>query len=79
MLISSVALLGAAVGPWLVELPPPEATGFFKDSLAEPSSQVLMLIGCGTLVAFGLVKRLRDGRKAAGLSTTYSAPARRAA
>jgi hypothetical protein len=79
VLTSSIALLGANLGPWLLQIPMPEATPFFKDTLEEPASRVLMLIGCGTLAAYGLAKRLRENQKAAGMAVPYSAPKRRAA
>jgi hypothetical protein len=79
VLTSSLTLLGAYVSPWLLQFPPSEATAVFKDSLAEPSSRVLLLIGCGALAAYGLVKRQREARKPAGATTTYAAPKRRAA
>jgi hypothetical protein len=79
VLTSSLALLGAYVGPWLLQLPPTEATAVFKDSLAEPSSRALLLIGSATLAAYGLVKRQRTTSKPAIATTTYAAPNRRAA
>jgi hypothetical protein len=79
VLTSSIALLGAYVGPWLLQIPMPEATSFFKDTLEEPSSRLLMLIGCGTLATYGLMKRLREDRKTLGSTATYSASTRRAA
>jgi hypothetical protein len=78
VLTSSLALLGAQAGPWLLQLPPTEATPFFKDSLAEPASITLLLIGGGFLAAYGVVKRHRQAAKAA-TTPTYSAPQRRAA
>jgi hypothetical protein len=79
VLISSIALLGAYVAPWLQQIPMPEATPFFKDSLEEPSSRLLMLVGCATLASYGLLKKLRDDRKTSSQPASYSAPARRAA
>ena len=79
MLTSSIALLGALTGPWLWQIPMPEATPFFKDTLEEPSSRLLMLIGCGTLAAYGLIKRRREERKALGSTVAYPASTRRAA
>ena len=79
MLTSSLALLGTYVGPWILQLPPTDATAVFKDSLAEPSSRALLLIGAATLGAYGLIKRQRDTRKPAIVTTTYVAPKRRAA
>ena len=79
MLSSSLALLGAQAGPWLLQLPPTEATPFFKDTLAEPASITLLLIGGGILAAYGVVKRHRQAVKVVTATPTYSAPQRRAA
>lgn len=79
MIISSIALLGASTGQWLLQVPMPEATRYFKDTLEEPSSRLLMLVGFGMLAAYGLAKRLREDRKTSVLANKYSAPARRAA
>ncbi|HEY4234826.1 MAG TPA: hypothetical protein VGM76_15445 [Lacipirellulaceae bacterium] len=79
MLTSSIALLFASAGPWLLQIPMPEATPIFKDSLAEPSSQLLMLIGCGTLATYGLLKRLRAERKSSAVVPSYSVSKRHAA
>jgi hypothetical protein len=79
VLTTSLALLGAYVGPWLLQLPPTEGTAVFKDSLAEPSSRVLLLIGCAILAAYGLVKRQREARPTAVATTVSAVPLRRAA
>jgi hypothetical protein len=79
VLTSSLALLATYTGPWILQIPPTDATAVFKDSLAEPSSRVLLLIGAATLAAYGLVKRQREARKPAIVTTTYAAPQRRAA
>jgi hypothetical protein len=79
MLTSSLALLGASVGPWLLQIPMPEATPYFKDTIEEPSSLMLMLIGCGMLAAYGLVTRSRNDRKASIPANKYSVLTRRAA
>jgi hypothetical protein len=78
VLTTSLALLGAYVGPWLLQLPPTEAA-VFKDSLAEPSSRALLLIGSATVAAYGLVKRHREARPTAVATTTSATPQRRAA
>ena len=79
MLTSSIALLGASAGPWLLQIPFPETTPVFKESLAEPSSQMLLLIGAGTLAAYGLLKRMRAEQKTAAAAPSYSNTKRRAA
>jgi hypothetical protein len=79
VLTSSIALLGASAGPWLLQIPFPETTPAFKDSLAEPSSQVLMLIGAGTLAAYGLLKRMRAEQKTTVAAPSHTASKRRAA
>jgi hypothetical protein len=79
VLFSSIALLAASAGPWLLQIPMPEATPYFKDSLAEPSTRLLLLAGCATLVAYGLLKRFREERKSAAATAPYSGSKRRAA
>jgi hypothetical protein len=79
VLTFSLALLATYTGPWILQIPPTDVTAVFKDSLAEPSSRVLLLIGCGILAAYGLVNRQRESRKPTIATTTYVAHQRRAA
>ena len=73
-----MALLSTTAAPWLLQIPPTE-NATFSYSLSEPSTAALMLIGCATLIGYGIVLRLREQKRETNLADVRFTPTRRAA